>query len=113
MTKQAKKRKPTKEQRASLRRARGGMSIANYEAIYEGFLEMGIEEDEIEPRVNVLTFQAWRALGRTVKKGEHGVRVTTWVNVQGKEAEEEGEHLYPRLTVVFHISQTVELEAAQ
>jgi hypothetical protein len=62
-------------------------------------------------RVNVLTCHAWRALGRTVMKGKHGVKVITWVNAKGKESEEESDSLrFPRTTTVFHISQTAELE---
>jgi hypothetical protein len=105
------KPRATKEQRAAMRRTLSGGSLANLEAIYTGFIEKGIDEDDIEPRVNVLTFAAWQALGRVVKKGEHGVKVTTWINAKGKEADEESESFrFPRKTTVFHISQTKELK---
>jgi antirestriction protein ArdC len=92
----------------ALAKARGGESTCNYRAIIQGFLAMGIAEDNILPRVNVLTFHAWRALGRSVSKGQHGVQVTTFVSVS-KKAEDGGEsktHNMPRMTTVFHISQT-------
>ena len=50
----------------ALTRARGSLSLANYPVIFAGFLQKGIPEEEILPRENVLTFHAWRALGRTV-----------------------------------------------
>ena len=99
----------------ALDRARAGLSLANYSTIFAGFLEKGIPEDQILLRVNVFTFQAWRALGRSVRKGEHGVRVLTWVPVAGKEASEQGEeegkpgYRMPRSTTVFHVSQTEEV----
>lgn len=62
-------------------------SIANYPAIFEGFAEKGIPESEIIPRKNVFTFNAWKALGRFVKKGEHGVKVTTWIVCNSKEVD--------------------------
>ena len=47
----------------------------------QGFLTKGIAEADIKPRENVFTFNAWKALGRSVKRGEHGVRVMTFVSV--------------------------------
>lgn len=84
-------------------------SLTNYPAIFEGFVEKGIPEDEIEPRVNVFTYHAWRALGRQVRKGEHGVKVTTWVSMSKKDAETGeagGSFKRPKVTTVFHVSQT-------
>ena len=57
---------------------------------------------------------AWQALGRRVKKGEHGVHACTFVPVKGKQEQNEltGEtkrkagYRLPRTTTVFHISQT-------
>lgn len=96
----------------ALSRAESGQSMANYPAIYQGFAEKGIAESEIEPRVNVFTFDAWIAKGRCVKKGEHGVRVTTWIPIEDKETGEiVGKR--PKTAVVFHISQTKELDASR
>lgn len=64
-------------QHEALTRAVTGQSFSNFPAIIEGFLSKGIPEDQIKPRENVFSFQAWRALGRHVKRGEHGVKVAT------------------------------------
>ena len=57
----------------SLKRAVSGQSFTNFPAIFQGFAAKGIPESEIKPRENVFTFQAWKALGRVVRRGEHGV----------------------------------------
>ena len=77
-------------QAEAIARARGGMSLANYATIVAGFMERGIAEAEIVPRENVLTFWAWKALGRSVKKGQHGVRVLTYIETEPREGEKNG-----------------------
>jgi hypothetical protein len=89
----------------ALERARDNTSHTNYPAIYAGFAAKGIAEADIKPRENVFTFQAWKALGRSVKKGEHGVKVTTFVEKKDRETDKVVSR-YPRTTTVFHISQT-------
>lgn len=87
-------------------------TMTNYPAIYSGFAEKGIPESEIKPRENVFTFNAWHALGRTVKRGEHGVKVITWVPMTKKDKETGNEiplGRKPRGTTVFHVSQTEKL----
>ena len=104
----------TKEQvrQEALSRATSNLSVANYPSIYQGFLEKGIAEPEIQPRVNIFTYEAWRALGRHVRKGEHGVRVLTRIDCEKKDKDEEkGEETIekysrPWKTTVFHVSQT-------
>jgi len=103
----------TEIQTEALSRARGGMSLMNYAPIIEGFMEKGIAAAEIEPRVNVFTFHAWKALGRIVRKGEHGVKVVSWVPMTTKDLETgavENTWKRPRATTVFHISQTDPIE---
>ena len=92
----------------SLDRAQAGQSFSNYPAIFEGFLAKGIAADQIKPRENVFTFNAWKALGRCVKRGEHGVKVGTFVegSKEDKETGETSTFRMPRSTTVFHISQT-------
>jgi hypothetical protein len=98
----------TELQQEALSRATQGDSMANFAAIYAGLMAKGIAESDISPRVNVLTFHAWRAKGRSVKKGEHGVKVTTWIPVKDKDTGEvTGKRC--KTAVVFHISQTCEL----
>jgi antirestriction protein ArdC len=81
----------------------------NYASIFEGFMARGLPESAIEPRVNVFTYNAWLALGRQVRKGEHGVKVVTFVPMSKEDPKEPGKvdkWRAPRTTTVFHISQT-------
>ena len=98
-------------QHEALARARGNESASNFPAIFAGFTEKGIPEDEILPRENVFTFHAWRALGRTVKRGEHGVHILTWIACEKKDDTGEVIETFkrPKSATVFHISQTQEL----
>src|SRR5437899_12637902 len=99
----------TEHQQEALSRAIGGFSMSNYPAVFHGFMSKGIPEEEIRPRENVFTFQAWKALGRVVRKGEHGVKICTFI-VCSKEDKEnpDKKKTFPRpwFTTVFHISQT-------
>jgi len=93
----------------ALSNALNSVSTRNYPAIFAGFEALGITD--IQPRVNVFTYQAWKAKGRQVMKGQHGVKVITWVpmNKKDKETGEKSETFRrPRTTTVFHISQTEE-----
>ena len=94
----------------ALQRALQNTAMANYPQIFAGFLAKGIPEADILPRKNIFTFNAWRALGRHVKKGEHGVHVVTWLPVPDKIDAETGEvtkgGARPKGATVFHISQT-------
>lgn len=99
----------------ALRNAVTRESSMNYEAIFEGFEAMGIPMDDVVPRENVFTYNAWLALGRQVRKGEHGVKVVTYIERKAKageapegkaEGEGGGSYKFPRTTTVFHISQT-------
>ncbi len=99
----------------ALSRAKGGLSTSNYAVIYTGLEAKGIPQAEIEPRVNVLTFHAWKAVGRRVKKGERGVKVFTYAPItKTVEDPETGEKRTvtigkrPWSTTVFHVTQTQE-----
>jgi hypothetical protein len=97
----------------SLKRAVHGQSFSNFTAIFQGFAAKGIPESEIKPRENVFTFQAWKALGRYVRKGEHGVKIVTFIDTKSKQVDPDtGERKIihrPWTTTVFHISQTEEM----
>ncbi len=102
-------------QAEALSRAIGGITMSNFPAIFEGFMQKGISFEEIKPRENVFTYHAWRALGRQVHRGEHGVKVTTWVPMDKKTGEtdpETGQEKKVSLgkrcwtATVFHVSQT-------
>src|SRR5262249_46992117 len=105
----------TEMQAEALDRATTGQSLTNYPAIYQGFMAKGIAEADILPRENVFTFNAWKAKGRSVKRGEHGVRVMTFITIGGEPDEITGEvkgaHRKPHTSVVFHVSQTEPTEA--
>jgi antirestriction protein ArdC len=70
-------------------------------------MERGIPEHEILPRVNVFVYKAWQAKGRQVRKGEKGVRITTWITMGPKKDDPKGKTARrPQSTSVFHVSQT-------
>jgi antirestriction protein ArdC len=96
----------------ALTRAISGQTMSNYPAIFQGFIAKGIPEAEILPRENVFTFNAWRALRRTVRRGEHGVRVLTFIDraIQNKETGESKTVRLAWTTTVFHVSQTEALQ---
>src|SRR5947199_1797314 len=102
-------------QAEALSRAVGGQSFTNWPAIIAGFVAKGVPADEIRPRENVFTFHAWRALGRQVRRGEHGVKVITFVPMTKKTGQvdpDSGEEQKTQLgkrawsATVFHVSQT-------
>jgi hypothetical protein len=89
-------------QAEALANARAGQSAMNYAAIFEGFIAKGIAEADIKPRENVFTYHAWKALGRSVKRGEHGIKVVTFIECSAAERDPaSGEVLAPRLEAVF------------
>ena len=97
-------------------RAIGGKPNANYVAIIQGFMAKGLAMEDIEPRVNVFTYNAWKHQGRQVRRGEHGVRVITFIPIDekrdsaGKVIRKGGSR--PRSATVFHVSQTDEIGGA-
>lgn len=98
----------TEIQAQALANATRSSSISNYPAIFAGFELMGIPASDIKPRENIFTYHAWRAKGRQVKKGEHGVKIVSWVNMTRKNEAGEATPIgrKPRRTTVFHVSQT-------
>jgi len=108
----------TKEiQAEALSRAVGNQSLTNWPTIFAGFMAKGIPESDIKPRENIFTYHAWRALGRQVRRGEHGVKVMTFTPI--KSADDKGNPdekpnadklkrraSRPSSATVFHISQT-------
>src|SRR5580704_18628496 len=102
--------KEAQSRQEALTRAVSGQSLTNFPAIFQGFAAKGIPEAEIKPRENVFTFKAWKALGRVVRRGEHGVKVVTFIDCKSKEIDRDtGERKVTRrpwTTTVFHISQT-------
>lgn len=81
--------------------------MSNIPIVFEGFLKMGIPLDDIKPKVNVLTYEAWQEKGRQVRKGEKGIKIMVFrrglvTNKAGKTSEK----TLPRWTTVFHETQT-------
>jgi hypothetical protein len=109
--------KATEQRQEALSRAVSGQSFSNFPAIFQGFATKGIPESEIKPRENVFTFDAWKALGRYVRKGEHGVKVVTFIETLSKATDPDtGERKLirrPWTTTVFHISQTEPLKGVR
>jgi antirestriction protein ArdC len=95
----------TEQQQDALNRARTGNSMLNYQAILAGFAAKGIPAADIIPRENVLTYNAWQAINRQVKKGEKGIKVVSWIKTTDKTG---AEGMRPISATVFHISQTEE-----
>ena len=101
-------------QAEALSKARSGQSFANYPAIILGFKDKGIDPQDVLPRENVFTYHAWRALGRQVRKGEHGVQCVTFVPMTKKTGDVDAEtgedkrdsFKRARSVTVFHVSQT-------
>jgi hypothetical protein len=92
-------------QSEALSKAVSGQSLTNYPSIIQGFIDKGIAPDNIRPRENVFTFNAWKALGRSVRKGEHGVKVLTFIVTKDKTTDQvNGKR--PWSTTVFHVTQT-------
>ena len=91
----------------ALARIQSTVSKNDFAAIVQ-FAGCGISPDEITPRLNVLTFKAWTALGRRVAKGATGQKVCVWVPVE-KAGKADG--VRPITAVLFHITQTIAEDA--
>lgn len=99
-----------REEAEALARIQDGTSTANHATIISGFTALGIPAEDIKPRENVLTYAAWRAKGRQVSKGQHGVKVSTVIEKETTDAGtgETKKESFRRRAVVFHITQTYE-----
>lgn len=72
--------------------------MANFGFVIQSFSDKGINPNEILPKENVFTYNAWRELGYQVKKDQHGIKVLPWIT------KENGDK-FPKYSTVFHISQ--------
>jgi hypothetical protein len=90
--------------------------------VIQVFSEAGIPPEQIDPRNNVLTFNAWKAKSRRVAKGAKSIRVTVWIPIRDRNADAEPDEngdgekkkrngMRPKLTRLFHLCQTVDAEA--
>jgi antirestriction protein ArdC len=93
-------------QRDALDRAEHGRTCGNDLLIITAFAARGIDAS---PRVDCFTFNAWKALHRHVRKGEHGVHVPVYVTVTDQDKNDPEKihvHKVPTGATVFHVSQT-------
>ena len=104
----------SEKQNEALSRAVSGQSTRNYMLIITTLEKKGIAPEDIKLRENIFTYNAWKALGRQVRKGEHGVKITTFIQGKKKpktaDPNEKPEYFNkPWTTSVFHITQTDKL----
>ena len=59
--------------------------------VIETFALLGIPPEEIDPRANVLVFNAWKTKGRRVAKGASSVKITTWIPCEDGNSEPDAE----------------------
>ena len=91
-------------QTAALGRAREGRTCTNDLLIIAAYTAKGIDA---HPRIDVFTFNAWKALHRHVRKGEHGIQVLTYAHKDTVKSDGTTEECsFPTSAVVFHVSQT-------
>ena len=96
---------------AALARASNPGNLINIQTVFEAAAAAGI--DDAMPGENVLTFNAWKAKGRVVKKGEKALcMLSTFYerNVRDAATGEVSTHKQPGRAAVFHISQTKPLD---
>lgn len=96
-------------EREALQRAEQGSSSKNDAIVVEAFRKRGFHG--VVPRRDALTYHAWRAKDRQVRRGEKGVRIVTWVPIGKAEldpvtGEEKARKKRPKYASVFHVSQT-------
>jgi hypothetical protein len=97
--KTAKKGIVNKEYGDALVRAREGNSHFNDARIMAGFSKLGIAVKPEDIRENILTFDGWLALGKVVKKGQHGVSIIVF------RRDKKTGRTQPGWARVFHVSQ--------
>lgn len=122
-TKRRRRRRTRSETQAlrqeALTRAQTGQSLANWPEIFRHFMAAGIPEADILPRVNVLTYRAWQAKGRQVRRGEKGCKVITCIPIDSEEKdkttgkEKTVTKFRPWRASVFHLSQTDAMEGGE
>ena len=93
----------------SLSRAIGTIQSQNDSVVEMHYAALGIHAT---PRVDVFTYNAWQALGRQVRKGEHGCRLTVWIHPSPSATNKEPKP-FPKSTTVFHVSQTDAIDQTQ
>jgi len=93
----------------SLSRAIGTIQSQNDSVVEAHYAALGIHATA---RTDVFTYNAWRALGRQVRKGEHGCRLTVWIHPTSTDPAKVNKP-FPKATTVFHVSQTDPIDQTQ
>jgi hypothetical protein len=62
------------------------------------------------PHLTIKTFNAWKAEGRKVKKGEKAMQCLTYVSYESEDGEEDDRVIFPKTAHVFGIWQTEPIE---
>ena len=118
VSKRRNRRKTLEDPAVALLRIQSMQFGGNDVLVIRAFADADIAPEQIDPRQNVLTFNAWKALNRRVGKGAISVRVTVWIPVGDKAADEETSNdkpkrsgMRPTTARLFQISQTVPADA--
>ncbi len=119
VSKRRSRRKTYEDPAVALQRIQSMQFSGNDVLVIQAFADAGIDPEQIDPRNNVLTFNAWKALNRRVAKGAISVRVTVWIPVGEKADDGKTEDadkpkrtgMRPTMARLFHVSQTVPKDA--
>lgn len=84
------------------------ISLRSYAHVLYQLQQLGLEG---EPYVDVRTYDHWKTVGRQVKKGEKSqIFSITYKGDSPKEGNANNPRLYPKVTNLFHVSQTEPIE---
>ena len=90
------------------------MAITNNQAIFNNTILL-IQAGKIQPDEEIHTFQRWKAMGYSVKKGEHAIaKFPIWK--MGTKKDEDGEEVitgrcFMKMSAFFSTRQVERLEA--
>ncbi len=113
-------RKTYEDPATALQRIQSMQMGENDVLVIHAFADAGVPPEDIDPRRNVLTFNAWKALDRRVAKGATSIRVCVWIPATGKakaeppaksSSEKPKAKMRPVTARLFHVSQTVPADA--
>jgi hypothetical protein len=87
----------------------GEISLRSYAHVLWQLQVLGLEG---QPYIDVRTYDHWIEVGRRVRKGEKSqIFSITWKGGTPKEGDESNPRLYPKVTNLFHVSQTDLIES--
>ena len=89
-----------------------GTPMVNIATVLQEFASRGIFQSDTTPATILLPYHAWAALNRHVRKGQHGLRVTTITPTKLSTRDPISGHIITRHSwrfaagAAFHLSQT-------